>query len=38
MKRLRGNENGFIPLLIAILVIVVIIIYIAYTRVHHLTK
>ena len=38
MKRLKLDETGFIPLLIAILIIVAVIIYFAYIRVHHSVK
>ena len=37
IKRI-DNDEGFIPLLIAVLVIVVVLIYLAYTRVHHIPK
>jgi hypothetical protein len=35
MNKLSTNQNGFIPMLIGILLIVLAIIYIAYTRVLH---
>ena len=35
MKRSSLNQTGFIPLLIAILLIVVIVIYLVFTRVLH---
>jgi hypothetical protein len=35
MKRQRPDQSGFIPLLVAILVIVLVIIYVAYTKVLH---
>lgn len=35
MKNKRLDQNGFIPLLIAILIIVGVIVYLAYTRVLH---
>ena len=37
MKHKKLNENGFIPMLISILVVVLLIIYFAYTRVQHAT-
>jgi hypothetical protein len=35
MKRLRHDQAGFIPLLIAVLIIVAALVYLAYTRVLH---
>ena len=35
MKRSSLNQNGFIPLIIIILIIVGVVIYLAYTRVLH---
>lgn len=35
MKKLTPNQQGFIPLMITILIIVAVIIYLAYTRVLH---
>ncbi|HVS58685.1 MAG TPA: hypothetical protein VHD60_03025 [Candidatus Saccharimonadales bacterium] len=35
MPKLRTNQEGFIPLLIAVLLVVTAVIYLAYTRVLH---
>ena len=35
MKRHRLDQAGFIPLLVAILLVVAVIVYLAYTRVLH---
>jgi cell division protein FtsL len=35
MKKLTPNEQGFIPMMITIVVIVVAVIYFVYTRVLH---
>jgi hypothetical protein len=35
MKRVPLNQSGFIPLLIAVLLIVAVLIYLVYTRVLH---
>jgi hypothetical protein len=35
MTKLKGNQTGFIPMLLTILTIVVVLIYMIYTRILH---
>jgi len=35
MKKLKGNQAGFIPMILSILAVVIFVIYIVYARVLH---
>ncbi len=38
MQKIKENQSGFIPMLIALLVIIGVIVYLAYVRVLHAQK